>query len=109
MEEFKGAGLKSDLVMYGSLLALCASHNLDEEAETYFQQMKNEDLPANEFHYSSLLNAYAAKGKHEKAEKLVDDMKSAGLVPNKVILLMLLPRVQCYHIPNWIDFLNSFW
>lgn len=90
IEDFKGMSLKFDSVMYGSLLALCASHNLDEEAETYFQQMKNEGLPANEFHYSSLLNAYAAKGKHEKAEKLIDGMKSAGLVPNKVVLNSLL-------------------
>lgn len=73
-----------DSVLYGTLLAICASNNKWEEAENYFQQMKDEGHLPNEFHYSSLLNAYSISGNYKKADDLVQDMKSAGLVPNKV-------------------------
>lgn len=84
VQELRSKGLHMDSVIYGSLLAICASNNLCEEAEMYFQQMKNEGHPPNVFHYNSLLNAYSVDGNYMKAEKLVNDMKSSGLVPNKV-------------------------
>lgn len=77
-----------DTVLYGTLLAICASNNKLEEAESYFNQMKDEGHLPNEFHYSSLLNAYSIHGDYKKAHDLVQDMKSAGLVPNKV----------CFHV-----------
>lgn len=77
-----------DIVIYGTLLAVCASNNKWEESESYFKQMKNEGHSPNEFHYSSLLNAYSINGNYLKADELVQDMKSAGLVPNKV----------CFHV-----------
>ncbi|KAG1346390.1 pentatricopeptide repeat-containing protein, chloroplastic [Cocos nucifera] len=90
VQELENKGLHMDGVIYGTLLATCASNNLCEEAESYFQQMKDEGCPPNLFHYSSLLNAYSVDGNYMKAEKLVNDMKSSGLVPNKVILTTLL-------------------
>ena len=77
-----------DGVIYGTLLAICASHTKLEEAESYFKQMKDEGHSPNVFHYSSLLNAYSISGNYRKADELVQDMKSAGLVPNKV----------CFHV-----------
>lgn len=73
-----------DTVIYGTLLAICASNNKWEEAESYFKEMKDEGHLPNAFHYSSLLNAYSISGNYKKADNLVQDMKSAGLVPNKV-------------------------
>lgn len=73
-----------DSVLYGTILAICASNNKWEEAERYFDQMKDKGHSPNEFHYSSMLNAYSICGNYTKAEILVQDMKSAGLVPNKV-------------------------
>lgn len=73
-----------DNVIYGTLLAICASNNLCEEAERFFQQMNAEGISPNLFHYSSLLNAYSVDGHHKKADELIKSMKSAGLVPNKV-------------------------
>lgn len=73
-----------DSVIYGTLLAVCASNNKLEEAEGYFEQMKNEGYLPNVFHYSSMLNAYSISGNYKEADDLVQDMKSAGLVPNKV-------------------------
>lgn len=88
IEELHHNGLSMDSVIYGTLLAICASHNKWEEAESYFNQMKDEGHSPNEFHYSSLLNAYSTAGDYKKADDLVQDMKSAGLVPNKV----------CFHV-----------
>lgn len=73
-----------DSVIYGTLLAICASNNRCREAETFFQKMKDEGHSPNSFHYSSLLNAYSVNGNHVKADKLLEDIESAGLVPNKV-------------------------
>lgn len=73
-----------DDVVYGAILAVCASNNKLEEAEFYFNQMKDEGLSPNVYHYSSLINAYSVCGNYKKADQLIQDMKSAGLVPNKV-------------------------
>ncbi|CAN0880812.1 Pentatricopeptide repeat-containing protein At1g10910, chloroplastic, partial [Linum grandiflorum] len=90
VQELHYKGLKMDSVMYGTLLAVCASNNRCEEAENYFNQMKDEGHSPNEFHYSSLMNAYSSGGDYMKAEGLVEEMKSSGLEPNKVILTTLL-------------------
>ncbi|XP_042461615.1 pentatricopeptide repeat-containing protein At1g10910, chloroplastic isoform X2 [Zingiber officinale] len=90
VKELQNKGLSMDSVTYGTLLAICASNNLCNEAEMYFTQMKNEGHSPNVFHYSSLLNAYSGEGKYLKAEKLVNEMKASGLAPNKVTLTTLL-------------------
>lgn len=84
VHELDCSGLQMDGVGFGTLLAVCASNNQCEEAEKYFQRMKDEGHTPNEFHYSSLLNAYSANGNYKKAEELVQDMKSTGLKQNKV-------------------------
>lgn len=86
--ELQHSGLHKDSVIYGTLLAICASNAKLEEAESYFNQMKDEGHSPNVFHYSSLLNAYSISGNYRKADELVQAMKSAGLVPNKV----------CFHV-----------
>lgn len=87
--EMEHEGLKMDSVIYGALLAVCASNGKCEEAENYFQRLTDEGHVPNEFHYSSLLNAYSIDGKCKKAEQLVLEMKSAGLEPNKVHAVFL--------------------
>ncbi|KAJ4797174.1 Pentatricopeptide repeat superfamily protein [Rhynchospora pubera] len=90
LKEIKAQNLGMDSVIYGTLLAICASNNRREEAELYFQQMKNEGHSPNLFHYSSLLNVYAEDRDHTKAQMLINDMKSVGIAPNKVVLTTLL-------------------
>ena len=85
ISEMKSRGLQMDSVIYGTLLAICASHNYCEEAEVYFQKMKDEGHSPNLFHYSSLLNAYSENADYGKAEMLMKDLRSSGLTPNKVI------------------------
>nr|POE51357.1 pentatricopeptide repeat-containing protein, chloroplastic [Quercus suber] len=88
VRELQHNGLHMDNVIYGTLLAVCASNTKLEEAESYFNWMKDEGHSPNVFHYSSLLNSYSISGNYRKADELVQDMKSAELVPNKV----------CFHV-----------
>ncbi|QHO48563.1 hypothetical protein HN51_000597 [Arachis hypogaea] len=90
IQELQHNELQMDGVIYGAILAVCASNSKLEEAEYYFNKMKNEGQAPNVYHYSSLLNAYSACGNYKKADMLVKQMKSEGLVPNKVILTTLL-------------------
>ncbi|KAJ7968073.1 Pentatricopeptide repeat-containing protein [Quillaja saponaria] len=90
IQDLENNRLHMDSVIYGAILAVCASNNKWEEAERYFNQMKKEGHSPNVYHYSSLLNAYSVGGNYKKADDLIQDMKSAGLVPNKVILTTLL-------------------
>lgn len=73
-----------DIVLYGTLISVCATNNQCKEAEKYFNEMKSEGHSPNVFHYSSLLNAYAVDGNHEKADELIQEMRSVGLTLNKV-------------------------
>lgn len=90
VQELENSGIHKDVVFYGSLISICASNNLCEEAEEYFKQMEADHCTPNIYHYSSLLNAYSVSGNYVKAEQLVEKMKSSGIVPNKVILTTLL-------------------
>jgi pentatricopeptide repeat protein len=90
INELNSRGLQMDSVIYGTLLAICASHNYCEEAEMYFQKMKDEGQNPNQFHYSSLLNAYSEHANYEKAEMLMKDLRSSGLTPNKVNFIVLV-------------------
>lgn len=91
VKELKENDLVMDAVIYGTILAVCASNNRREEAELYFNQMKDNGHTPNMFHYSSLLNAYSSEGDYKKADELVLSMKSAGLVPNKVCFNVVQP------------------
>ncbi|KAK8626832.1 hypothetical protein V6N13_134462 [Hibiscus sabdariffa] len=90
IKELKYNGLQIDSVMYGTLLAVCASNGLCEEAQNYFNQMREEGHSPNLYHYGSLLNAYSYGGDYCKSDELMEEMKSLGLAPNKVILTTLL-------------------
>ncbi|KAL5069475.1 hypothetical protein RYX36_020362 [Vicia faba] len=66
IQELQGNNLRMDDVIYGAVLAVCASNGKWEEAECYFKQMKSEGRSPNVYHYSSLLNAYSACGNFKK-------------------------------------------
>ena len=83
--------VQMDGVMYGILLAICASNNLYAEAQSYFNQMKVEGHSPNVYQYSSLLNAYSSGRDYAKANELIQVMKSSGLVPNKVCFMFMWP------------------
>jgi len=93
-----------DGVIYGTILAVCASNGKWEEAEKYFNQMKDEGHSRNVYHYSSLLNAYSTCGNYKKADILFQDMKSEGLVPNKVCFPchLLIFRLQLVYDYLWL-------
>ncbi|CAL5358425.1 unnamed protein product [Camellia sinensis] len=101
LQELKSNRLHVDSVIYGTLLAVCASNSQCEEAENFFNQMKDEGHSPNIYHYSSLLNAYSVDGNYKKADMLVQDMKSAGLVPNKVCVDHDISMLSAAHGPVW--------
>ncbi|KAI7990752.1 Pentatricopeptide repeat-containing protein [Camellia lanceoleosa] len=80
LQELKSNRLHMDSVIYGTLLAVCASNSHCEEAENFFNQMKDEGYSPNIYHYSSLLNAYSVDGNYKKADMLVQDMKSGVML-----------------------------
>lgn len=90
VEELEDYGITMDSVIYGTLIAVCASNCQCKEAEMYYTRMRAEGHSPNMYHYSALLNAFSVKGNHQKADQLIEDMKSAGLIPNKVVLTTLL-------------------
>lgn len=94
IQELQDDNLQMDDVIYGAVLAVCASNGKWEEAECYFNQMKSEGRSPNVYHYSSLINAYSACGNFQKADVLIQDMKSEGLVPNKVCCPCLFTKFQ---------------
>lgn len=102
INELNSRGLQMDSVIYGTLLAICASHKYCEEAEVYFQKMKDDGHNPNLFHYSSLLNAYSENANYGKAELLMKDLRSSGLTPNKVYFLVfalyLVPPSMLYDL-----------
>lgn len=91
LKELENNGLSMDSVLYGTLIAVCATHNRLEEAQSFFNQMKNEGHSPNMYHYGSLLNAYSTSGDYKRADELIQDMKLTGLVPNKVCFLFMMP------------------
>jgi pentatricopeptide repeat protein len=94
IQELQDSRLRMDDVIYGAILAVCASNGKWEEAEYYFNQMKSEGRSPNVYHYSSLLNAYSASGNVKKADVLIQDMESEGLVPNKVCFPCLFTKFK---------------
>lgn len=95
-----------DSVIYGTLIAVCASNNQCKEAEDYFKQMKDAGHSPNAYHYSSLLNAYSIEGDYKMADDLFQDMKLAGLVPNKVCFhAILLVKIFIFLVWTFIFFL----
>ncbi len=84
IQEMKSRDFKQDAVTYGALINVCASHGLEEEARTTFEEMQRAGVTPNLFHYSALLNTYACKGKHAKAEQVLVQIRNAGLTPNLV-------------------------
>lgn len=95
IKELKYNGLEMDSVIYATLLAVCASNGLSEEAQNYFNQMRDEGHSPNLYHYSSLLNAYSYDGNYRKSDELMEELKSSGLAPNKVCLFFVF---------IWLDF-----
>lgn len=97
-------GIQMDSVMYGTVLAICASNGRCEEAVNFIQQMKVEGHSPNIYHYSSLLNSYSWNGDYKKADELMTEIKSTELVPNKVCFVNIFSShamidILCHFCP----------
>uniref|UniRef100_A0A164U0V3 Pentacotripeptide-repeat region of PRORP domain-containing protein n=1 Tax=Daucus carota subsp. sativus TaxID=79200 RepID=A0A164U0V3_DAUCS len=107
VQELKYNGLVMDSITYGTLLDVCASNNQCEEAEKYFELMKDEGHTPNVFHYGSLINAYSVKGNYKKADELIVNMKDVGLVPNKIYVAWIFMLLMLCFPSVWQVILTS--
>lgn len=90
VEEMIGLGLQPDSFIFTSLLNVCASFGLEEEAKGILQKMTELGVAKNNYHYSAMLNVYAEIRKPEEAENLVSEIQQRCVPLDKTILSTLL-------------------
>ncbi|KAK1315864.1 Pentatricopeptide repeat-containing protein [Acorus calamus] len=87
-------GLELNVVLYNTLLAMCADLGYVDQALEIFAQMKGSDkVKPDSWTYSSLITIYSCSGEVSKAEGVLKQMVEAGFQPNIFVLTSL---IQCY-------------
>ncbi|XP_057977860.1 pentatricopeptide repeat-containing protein At5g46580, chloroplastic [Malania oleifera] len=90
-----------DLILYNTLLSMCADIGLEEEAEKLFQDMKHsEHCRPNSWSYTGMLNVYGSGGKVDRAMELFEEMSEKGLQLNIMGCTCL---IQCLGRAKRID------
>ena len=93
-KEMKEKGLEVTVILYNTLLGMCADVGYAEEAVEIFEEMKNSGTcKPDSWTFSSLITIYSCSGKVSEAEGIVNEMLEAGFEPNIFVLTSL---VQCY-------------
>ncbi|PIA25616.1 hypothetical protein AQUCO_11000026v1 [Aquilegia coerulea] len=96
----KGIGL-NNLVLYNSVLAMCADIGyVDEGFEIYEDMKRSEDCKPDSWTFSSLITMYSCTGKVLEAENVLNEMLEAGCEPNIFVFTSL---IQCYGKANRVD------
>ncbi|XWS18091.1 hypothetical protein CRYUN_Cryun32bG0012100 [Craigia yunnanensis] len=86
--------LELTVIMYNTLLAVCADVGYADEAVENFEDMKNSGTcKPDSWTFSSLITIYSCSGKVSEAEGIVNKMLEAGFEPNIFVLTSL---IQCY-------------
>lgn len=101
-KETKARGMELNVVLYNSLLAMCADIGLMTDAIEIFEDMKrtSNGCRPDSWTYSSLITIYSCRGDVEEAEKALDEMVESGFDPNIFVLTSL---IQCYGKAKQID------
>ncbi|XP_040987070.1 pentatricopeptide repeat-containing protein At5g46580, chloroplastic [Juglans microcarpa x Juglans regia] len=90
-----------DLILYNTLLNMCADLALEEEAERLFEDMKSlEYCSPDSWSYTAMLNIYGSGGKVDKAVKLFEEMSELGVELNVMGCTCL---IQCLGKTKRID------
>ncbi|KAM1762920.1 hypothetical protein TB1_005397 [Malus domestica] len=90
----KEKGLELNVILYNTLLAMCADVGYTNEAVEIFEEMKtSETLKPDSWSFSSMITIYSCSGKVTEAETTLNEMLEAGFEPNIFILTSL---IQCY-------------
>ncbi|KAG6636152.1 pentatricopeptide repeat-containing protein At5g46580, chloroplastic [Carya illinoinensis] len=90
-----------DLILYNTLLNMCADLALEEESERLFEDMKSlEYCSPDSWSYTAMLNIYGSGGKVDKAVKLFEEMSELGVELNVMGCTCL---IQCLGKTKRID------
>ncbi|PIA32708.1 hypothetical protein AQUCO_04400120v1 [Aquilegia coerulea] len=82
-DRMKSNGWPMDFILYNSLLSMCASLALEEEAEKLFKHMKgSRKCRPDSWSYAAMLNIYGSGGKVEKAMSIFEEMSKFGVKLN---------------------------
>ncbi|KAF5199106.1 Pentatricopeptide repeat-containing protein [Thalictrum thalictroides] len=82
-ERMRSNGWPMDFILYNTLLSMCASLALEEEAEKLFEDMKGSPkCKPDSWSYAAMLNIYGSGGKVEKAMSIFEEMSKFGVKLN---------------------------
>ncbi|XP_050266430.1 pentatricopeptide repeat-containing protein At5g46580, chloroplastic [Quercus robur] len=82
-KQMSSKGWPMDLILYNTLLNMCADLALEEEAERLFEDMKgSERCRPDSWSYTAMLNIYGSGGNVDKAVELFEEMSESGVKLN---------------------------
>ncbi|KAK3014191.1 hypothetical protein RJ639_008692 [Escallonia herrerae] len=100
-ERMKANRWPMDLILYNTLLNMCADLGLEAEAETLFEDMKgSEQSRPDSWSYTAMLNIYGSGGNVEKAIGLFEEISKVGVKLNVMGCTCL---IQCLGRAKRID------
>ncbi|GLJ22539.1 hypothetical protein SUGI_0424290 [Cryptomeria japonica] len=87
-------GWTKDMMLYNTLLGMCADLGLMEEAAAIFEEMSQSDqCKPDQWSYTSMIDLYAKRCQIEEVNRTFSEMMEAGFKPTVVICTCL---IQCY-------------
>lgn len=99
--KIRSNGWPMDLILYNTLLNMCADLALEEEAERLFEDMKSlENRRPDSWSYTAMLNIYGSGGKVDKAMELFEEMSELRIELNVMGCTCL---IQCLGKAKRID------
>eukprot|EP01018_Ginkgo_biloba_P032296 Gb_19282 [translate_table: standard] len=105
--KMKEEGWGTDLILYNTLLSMCADIGRVEEALMLFEEMgQSQNCKPDIWSYTSMINLYTSKAQVEEANNMLDKMMEAGFRPNVMICTCLL---DCYgKVKRFDDVVRTF-
>ncbi|KAB1215888.1 hypothetical protein CJ030_MR4G010987 [Morella rubra] len=100
-EQMRSKEWPMDLILYNTLLNMCADLALEEEAERLFEDMKSlKHCRPDSWSYTAMLNIWGSGGKVDKAMELFEEMSELGVGVNVMGCTCL---IQCLGKAGRID------
>uniref|UniRef100_A0A2P2IQV4 Uncharacterized protein MANES_10G107700 n=1 Tax=Rhizophora mucronata TaxID=61149 RepID=A0A2P2IQV4_RHIMU len=100
-EQMRSRNWPMDLILYNTLLNMCADLGMEEEAERLFEDMKvSEHCQPDSWSYTAMLNIYSSGGNAGKAMQLFGEISEGGVELNVMGCTCLL---QCLGKAGRID------
>ncbi|KAJ4831304.1 hypothetical protein Tsubulata_039663 [Turnera subulata] len=83
LERIKSNNWTVDAIFYNTLLGVCADFGLVDEAERFFEDMKqSKEFRPDSWSYAAMLNIYGSTGDAAKGMELFEEMSEVGVALN---------------------------